>query len=388
MSDASWQGERPTLLQASATFYAGVSALMIGGIQPLVFGAFVAAGRIELADLGRIATLESLGMAAGASAGAGLLRRIGTRRLGVAASLAILVSSLAMARADTAAALYGLRAGAGFAEGALLSLTIALIARAPAPERWSGTFLGIQTLTQSAGAWAVPAVLAPRLGANAGAALLAAMAAIACATSPLGAQEPPLAPRSEAQHGGRVPTAAWIGLAFVGMALASNNAIWSYFERLGNARGLAPAVIGTAAAACLVSQAIGSFAATLVGPRLGWLAAAGVATLALLSAAGALHASTGAPAFALAGVGFGFFWLFGMPYQVRGLVELDPSRASARLIASAQILGGSVGPLAASWLVRGGDLGGVLRFSAAATLAAFALAVSAAVWKRREQRRA
>ena len=82
-------------------------------------------------------------------------------------------------------------------------------------------------------------------------------------------------------------------------------------------------------------------------------------------------------AFTIAGAGFGFFWLFGMPYQVRGLVELDPSRASARLIASAQILGGSVGPLAASWLVRGGDLGGVLRFAATAALAALALAVTA-----------
>jgi hypothetical protein len=305
----------------------------------------------------------------------------------VLASLAILAISLAMTRAGSAGALYALRAGAGLAEGALLSLTIALIARAPAPERWSGTFLGIQTLTQSAGAWAVPSVLAPRLGANAGAVLLAAMAAIASVASLLGAQEPPLAKHGEEQGAGRIPTAAWIGLAFVAMALASNSAIWSYFERLGNARGLAPAVIGGAAAASLVSQAVGSFTATLVGPRLGWLAAAGVASCALLASVAALHATAGAAAFALAAIGFGFFWLFGMPYQVRGLVQLDPSRASARLIASAQILGGSIGPLAASWLVRGGDLGGVLRFSGAGALAAFGLALSAAAWKRGERAR-
>ena len=375
--EGEWQGERPTLAQACATLYGGVAALMIGGIQPLVFGAFVATGRIALADLGRIATLESLGMAAGASAGASLLRRIGARPLGVLASFAILAGSVAMARAESATALYVLRTAIGFAEGALLSLTIALIARAPAPERWAGVFLGVQTLAQSAGAWAVPNVLAARLGANAGAVLLGAMAAIACLSSALGAHEPASAARGEAHSGARIPAAAWVGLAFVLVALAGNTAIWSYFERLGDARGLAPEVIGSAAAASLVSQAIGSFAATLVGPGVGWLAAAGAATLALLASAAAFHLFAGAVAFTIAGAGFGFFWLFGMPYQVRGLVELDPSRASARLIASAQILGGSVGPLAASWLVRGGDLGGVLRFAATTALTALALAVTA-----------
>jgi hypothetical protein len=169
----------------------------------------------------------------------------------------------------------------------------------------------------------------------------------------------------------------WLGLAFVLAMLAGSGAIWSYFERIGDSHGLDSAFIGTAAAANLVAQAVGSFAATGVGPRLRWLAALAISGLAQIGAIHALGAASGAASYALAGVVFGFFWLFGMPYQVRALVELDPTRTSARWIASAQILGGSLGPLAASALVRGEGLGGVLGFGMGATAAALALAVVA-----------
>jgi predicted MFS family arabinose efflux permease len=369
-----WVGDAPSWPQACATLYGGIAALMIGGVQPLVFGALVGAGRIGLADLGRIATLESLGMAAGATLGPLLMRRLSARWLGFAAALTIVAGSAAMPEAQSASPLYALRGAIGVAEGALLSLTIALIARAPAPERWSGAFLGVQTLTQSAGAWAVPALLAPHFGANGGFVLLGGMAALACIASVFAARElAPVASRSVARSG-RVPPVAWIGLGFILVSLASSSAIWSYFERLGDARGLTPEFIGSAAAASLLSQAIGSFAATLVGPRLRWLGAVAISALAQLAALAALQSAPGGSSYIVAGAVFGFFWLFAMPYQVRALVEIDPSRSSARLIASAQILGGALGPLAASALVRGGTLAGVLVFAAVATAAAFALA--------------
>lgn len=376
-TEGAWLGEPPSWRAAAATLYGGVVALMIAGVQPLVFGALVDVGRIGLADLGRIATLESLGMAVGSSLGSLWLRRGGARALCAVAALAVAAGNLAMPAATSAAELLALRGAVGLAEGALLSLTIALISRAPAPERWSGAFLGIQTLGQSAGAWAIPAVLAPSFGANAGAVLLGAMAALAVLAAPLVARELPRSANAREAHGGRVPGAAWIGLAFVLVSLASSSALWSYFERLGDARGLAPAWIGAAAATSLVAQAVGSFVATGVGPRLGWLRAVGASALAQLAAIAALHAMPGSLAYAAAGAVFGFFWLFGMPYQVRALVELDPSRSSARLIARAQILGGALGPLGASALVRGEDLGGVLGFAAASTLAALALSLAA-----------
>jgi len=374
-----WSGDAPTWPQAVATLYGGVVALMIGGVQPLVFGALVGAGRIGLADLGRIATLESLGMATGASLGPMLVSRLGARLLAFAASLAILAGSAAMPAADSVAAIFALRGAVGLAEGALLSLTIALIARAPAPERWAGAFLGVQTLAQGVGAWAVPAALAPRFGTSAGFVLLGGMAALACVASSFAAREAAPTRAGAGANAHRVPSVAWIALAFVLFSLASSSAIWSYFERLGNARNLAPTFIGAAAAASLVSQATGSFIATLVGPRMRWMTAAGVSALAQLAALLAFEQTQGGSAYTLAGIVFGFFWLFGMPYQVRALVELDPSRSSARLIASAQILGSSLGPLAASALVRGEDLRGVLGFGACAALVAFGLA-GAAWW--------
>jgi predicted MFS family arabinose efflux permease len=371
---SAWAGEKPSWPQACASFYGGVVALMIGGVQPLVFGALVGAGRIGLADLGRIATFESLGLAAGSSLGPALLRRANARAIGFAASLAIVVGSAAMPAARTALALLALRGAIGVAEGALLSLTIGVIARAPEPERWSGAFLGIQTLSQSVGAWALPTLLAPALGANAGFVLLGGLAAVACATSLFTAQEVPVARSPHEAPAGRIPVVAWLALSFILISLASSSAIWSYLERLGNARGLAATFIGGAAAASLVAQALGSFIAMGIGPRVRWLTAVCASALAQLASMAAFQRSSSGSAFLLAAIAFGFFWLFAMPYQVRALVELDPSRASARLIASAQILGGAIGPLAASTLVSGSGLAGVLWFGAAATVTAVALA--------------
>ena len=203
------------------------------------------------------------------------------------------------------------------------------------------------------------------------------MAMVACAIAPFAASERAAAREKEGTSEDAIPVVAWIALAFVLVSLASSSAVWSYFERIGDARSFAPALIGAAAAANLVSQAAGSFVATLVGPRLRWLAAAGLAALAQVAAIFALGRAESGTAYTVAGIVFGFFWLFGMPYQVRALVELDPSRASARLIASAQILGSSLGPLAASALVRGEDLRGVLGFGAGAALVSLGLAAGA-----------
>jgi hypothetical protein len=375
--EAGWVGDRPSLLQASATLYGGVAGVMVLGVQPLVLGALVDEGRIALDELGRIATVETLGIALGASAGAILLRRLGARSLGVLAAVAVAAGNFAMPLARGALAIAALRGGVGLAEGVLVALAVAMIARAPAPERWSGVFLGVQTVAQAVGAWLLPILLVPRLGRGAGFQMMGAMALVACATAPLGSREGGAAAGAD-ELLPRLTPGAWLGLGWVFASLAATFAVWSYFDRIGAASRISEEVIGEAAALSLITQAAGSFLATGVGARIGWRSAVLLCALGQLGSIAAF-AWLGTPApFVAAGALFGFAWLFGMPYQVRALVEIDPSREAAKWIAPAQIFGGATGPWLASLFVRGADLGGALELGALATIASVGLMFVAA----------
>ncbi|MEQ1493748.1 MAG: MFS transporter, partial [Terricaulis sp.] len=60
---------------------------------------------------------------------------------------------------------------------------------------------------------------------------------------------------------------------------------------------------------------------------------------------------------ALASV-MGFVWLFATPFLVPMTIEADPSRRAALLIGGAQLVGGSLGPLFASFFVTDADARG------------------------------
>ena len=72
---------------------------------------------------------------------------------------------------------------------------------------------------------------------------------------------------------------------------------------------------------------------------------------------------------------FGFIWLFSNPFLVPLAIEADPSRRAALLVGGAQLIGGSIAPLLASFLVTDADARGALAFSATALTIAAAIVV-------------
>jgi predicted MFS family arabinose efflux permease len=77
---------------------------------------------------------------------------------------------------------------------------------------------------------------------------------------------------------------------------------------------------------------------------------------------------------------FGFLWLFILPFQVPIVIAADPTRRAAVLIAGAQLLGSSIGPLLASAVVSDRDVRGTLGLGAACIVVSLAL-ITLVVWR-------
>ncbi len=71
---------------------------------------------------------------------------------------------------------------------------------------------------------------------------------------------------------------------------------------------------------------------------------------------------------------FGFLWLFSLPFMVPMVIAADPTRRAAVLVGGAELAGGSLGPLFASFVVSDVDVRGSLGFGAVALAVTVAIA--------------
>ena len=352
-------GHRFTRPEAAAVFAIGVVGILIPGLQPQLLGALAREGQLSADALGNVATIELLmmGVAAGA---AGFLLPV--TRLRPIAVLAILVTALLdlTTVAVGGAGLLAARAGAGLAEGVLIWITIGLIVRTRQPGRWSGTYLLVQTLAQLGLATLFGLA---RLGSASSFEWLATATLIALAAVPWLPRG--YAPLGEVQDGAGVPPARGLAtLAGIIAYLAFVVAVWVYLEPLGLDRGIGESALGVVAPLSLGMQVLGAGLATLIAGRVSaalMVALSGTANLALLW----IMATAASPqAFVAAASAFGFLWLFVLPFQVPLVIAADPSRRAATLIGGAQLVGASLGPLAAAQIITGHGIASVLWFGA------------------------
>jgi predicted MFS family arabinose efflux permease len=160
--------------------------------------------------------------------------------------------------------------------------------------------------------------------------------------------------------------AAFLFLAFI-------VALWVYLEPLAALSGLTPQQAGLAVAVALGMQVLGGAAATAVGRR--WRPTAAVIAVAGVNAAilAVLWSGPGPALFMGAVALFGFLWLFALPFQTLLLIQADPTRRAAMQLGTAQLLGSSFGPLAASMVVADGDVRRAIALSAVLLFAAVGL---------------
>jgi hypothetical protein len=363
----SWIGARHSNTQIFALMFCGVVGLMIPGLQPLLLGALAEEGRISASQLGVVATAELLAM--GLTAGfAGSLLKASRLKLIATAAMIILAAIDALTPFARGSLIVLARTAAGVPSGILVWITIAFIARTPTPERWAGAYVTAQTLAQFLMAAAVTAFVAPRFGADGGFVALAVLCVITIAVASLLPRG--LAPLPDAATAGLPDARGWVALSASFLFIALSGGVWVYVEQLSHQAHHAASIAGQAVSVSLALQVAGGLAATLLAGRVRWLwALIGCAAADLAIFAGFALLPGPLPFIALTGA-LGFFWLFATPFLVPMTIEADPTRRAALLIGGAQLVGGSLGPLFASFFVTDADARGALIFASACVIAA------------------
>jgi hypothetical protein len=369
---AEWIGERPTPIQLGVILVVGVCGVMIAGLQPLLLGTLAKEGRITAAQLGHAATAELLLMGAASAYAGARWRAERLRAIGSVSALALAVLNVATAWASGETVTL-IRAIAGLPSGILIWITIAMIARSPTPERWAGIYLTMQTLAQFVLAAALAAWVISSTGANGGFVALAVL----CVISALAALALPnrFAPLVAGNASSNMPNArGFVALAAPFLWMAFIVGVWVYAEPLSRQAGHAPTVAGVAVSVSLACQVLGGATATLLAGRLRWFPT--LMFCALLNV-GCLLAFAALPSDSLylltSGV-FGFLWLFSLPFMVPMTIAADPTRRAAVLVGGAELAGGSLGPLFASFVVSDTDVRGALGFGAVALVVTVAIA--------------
>jgi hypothetical protein len=370
---AGWIGTRPTAMQLGVILLVGVCGVMIAGLQPLLLGTLAQEGRITAAQLGHAATAELLLMGAASAYAGGRWQAECLRAIGVISALTLAALNVATVWASGETVTL-IRALAGVPSGILIWITVALIARSPTPERWAGIYLTIQTLAQFVLAAALAAWVISRSGANGGFVALAVLCIVSAVASlalpqrfaPLVADNPSNLPNAR----GLVALAApFLWMAFI-------VGVWVYAEPLSRQAGHAPTVAGVAVSVSLACQVLGGAAATLLAGRLRWFPTLMCCALLNVCCLLSFAVLPSESLYLLTSGVFGFLWLFSLPFMVPMVIAADPTRRAAVLVGGAELTGGSLGPLVASFVVSDADVRGSLGFGAVALAVTVAIALA------------
>lgn len=362
--------------RVGAALAVGTIAVLMIGVQPILLGALVEARQVSLEGVGIVAMAEIVMLGLGVVLGDTVLPVAKLRLITIiAALLAAGLDALTML-ASGDGHMTGVRAAAGLAEGVLVWGTTGVVVRTTNPARTGGIFFVAQTVAQALlGALLANAVI-PQWGWQGGFAALGALALLPCGLAFMQpARLAPLAP--PALSGFRWSAGTMLPLAVVFLQLATLGAFWAYLEPLGQAAGLDARMAQTLIAGVLAMQVVGGSVAALMVRRLGvvpTLLACSALLAAITLTVHQLPAGS-TPAFALLSAGFGFVWLFMLPFHIGLAFRADASGRLAGLVPAAQLLGSAFGPLTASFIVEGENAAGVPLISAGFAIAAALLLV-------------
>ena len=369
--------QRFSRAQTIAVLVVGIVGVLIPGLQPQLLGAMAIEGRADAVLVGHLATVEMLAMGI-AAGGASFVLPIG--RVRAIAAVALIAAAIAdgLTTMLNGPMLLFARGGAGLAEGILIWIAIQLITRMANPARWSGVYLGAQTLAQFGVSTILAAWIIAPFGAAGGflaLAVITAMGSIAIVWLP-SHFVPVLQPHQD--HGARIPMRGFVGLTGVLLYLAAIVSVWVYVEPLAIERGVPLAMIAAIAPLSLAMQVVGAGLATLLAARLPALPAIALAVLAHLAVLTVMATATDPTIFLVATSLFGMAWLFAMPFHVTAIIAADRSLRAAGLIGGAQLLGSSIGPFVAAQLINGGHIAPIVWIAAACLLSGAVLILACA----------
>ena len=339
------------LLDPGALALVAIQGVLIAGslsfgVFPLLVDGFVRLAHLDVQSAGLSVTAEMLGQSAGAAGGLAMVRRIGSRRVVIAALVLIIVgNALTTAVYSHFRWLLALRALAGIGCG-LTVVCIGLLAATKQADRNFAIFNTANLLGCAALAAVVP-FLFHILGVGGVFAVIAAATSLCLCMIPLIPNSYlERAPHREKASSSSVP---WVQSALTcTMTLAyfaSLTMFWSYAGDIGAGHHMGVEAVSSAVAqAWLVGGLGGSVAAIVVARRLPRMF---TIVLCAIGGAAATYAAIivfNALAFSVILTGFVFFWLLLYPVQMGLFSQADPSGRLAMLAWFVQLIACAIGP--------------------------------------------
>lgn len=379
-----WLLEPPSRSELAAVLGVGTLALVIAGVQPLLFGALVNEGRMSASGLGGAVTVEFLALASGVGLASAKLKPAHLRLRGLLAALALIAANL-MSMRHSVPMLYVDRAIAGFSAGVLLSIPALLLARSSNPSKIGAVLMVLQGLIQVAFAALLPLSLMPLWGANGGFVALAVSSALAAGFALCVPDRLP-APAEERQEGPpqqKLPAAGAVSLLGVVLIYAFFFGFFSYLGQIGTEAHLGPDLIGFVLAGTVAASILGSLLTAAIARNVSFFRVYGISVACNVAILLVLFRLPGPIGFSLCAICFGVFWGLLMPYQLNFTAEVDPTRRATLLVPGAQALGASLGPLLCALSVTAADSRGALSVAGACLLGYLGIAMGLHARKRR-----
>lgn len=379
-----WLLEPPSRSEFAAVMGVGTLALVIAGVQPLLFGALVDEGRMSASGLGGAVTVEFLALASGVGLASARLKPEHLRLRGLLAALALIAANL-MSMRHSVPLLYLDRGIAGFSAGVLLSIPALLLAQSRNPSKIGAVLMVLQGLVQVAFAALLPLSLMPVWGANGGFLALAVSSAFAggfalCVPDRLPA---PVEEAREEPSQQKLPAAGALSLLGVVLIYAFFFGFFSYLGQIGAEAHLGSNLIGLILAATVAASILGSLLTAIIAPKISFFRVYGISVGCNVAILVMLFRLPGPLGFSLCAICFGIFWGLLMPYQLNFTAEVDPTRQATLLVPGAQALGASLGPLLCALSVTAADSRGALIVAGACLLGFLAIATGLHARKRR-----
>lgn len=365
----------PGSAQTGASIIIGSLAILIFGIQPLLYTAFVGEGLIEPERLGLLSAAEVIAIAAGSGVAIPALRHVSVSAIAVLAILLVTAANYFQAHYSSADMVFIYRMFAGLGSGFLVGIAGAAIAATKRVGQWAAAFLLIQATTQYfhlqwfALFWPTPTSKDLLLSlAVAGAAMLGGLPFL---PRRLGASPAPATGTDKRTGRPDVMGIRWLAVMFlfVGGALT----IWAYAGVWLESEQVNAAATAAILSSSLAGQTAGAFAACLIPSSKYDRRRLLGTTLLLLLSAGAWLAWPGS---GLAAACFGFFWLSSVPVLSSILSDADPRRTALPFAPAAQLAGIATIPTAAGFLFAARDVELVFLAGCAAIAASLLLGLA------------
>lgn len=369
---------RPVL--AAGAYLIALNQLVVN-IQPLLLGAIAQGYGMSDRQLGHVSAVY-VGATTIATLAAPLwIRKVDWRlftTIAVVCCVGAFIFGATLRSAELFLAIFGIL---GILKGCFGAPAFAALGDSTSPDRAYGLSVVLQGVLAAAIAFPISGLIVPRFGVSG----LFVFLACVYATGVLAARWMPRAGRVAAAQGegapaalpllSRAAVAPLIALVATALFVGGILAFWYFVERIGTARGVAPAIIGMTISVTALCSVMTSALNTWLGGRLPTTAFIAAGT-ALLLAGYAVLAFPGSIPFMICNLLFALGWGFAQPayWAVARLVDRT-GRLFVAAPAASGIAGVAIGVIAGPVIETGG-YSGLLWFSAALMTAGMILAVA------------